>query len=52
MPGTACSRVPESLAETLKIRAVREHCTVQDLITEAVEALLKTPLRRRKEGEK
>lgn len=39
-------RVPETLAERLKIRAVKERRTLQELVTEAIEALLKTPLRR------
>jgi hypothetical protein len=43
------AKVPQALADKLKVRAVREHTTVQALITEAVEALLKTPLRA-KEG--
>jgi len=42
------ARVPEALADKLKIRAVKEHKSIQELITEAVEALLKTPLQ--KEG--
>ena len=39
-------RVPETLAERLKIRAVKERRTLQELVTEAIEAFLKTPLRR------
>jgi hypothetical protein len=42
-------RVPESLIERAKIRAVREKSTLQDLVETALEAYLKTPLRR--EGE-
>jgi hypothetical protein len=38
-------RVPETLAERLKIRAVKERRTLQELVTEAIEALLKTPLK-------
>jgi hypothetical protein len=38
------ARVPESLADRLKIRAVKEHVSVQELVTRAIETLLKTPL--------
>jgi hypothetical protein len=40
------ARMPEGLAERLKIRAVKEHTSIQELVTRAIEALLKTPLRR------
>ena len=44
------ARVPESLADRLKIRAVKEHVSVQDLITRSIEALLKTPLTEKEGG--
>jgi hypothetical protein len=43
------ARVPEALADKLKIRAVKEHKSIQELISEAVKALLETPLKA-KEG--
>jgi len=45
------ARVPESLADRLKIRAVKEHVSIQELITRAVEDLLGKPLSRKEEGE-
>ena len=45
------ARVPEPLAEKLKLRAVRERTSVQALISEAVTALLKTPERRKERKE-
>jgi plasmid stability protein len=41
-------RIPEKLIERLKIRAVREHTSVQELARQAFEALLK---QRHEEGE-
>jgi len=41
-------RVPETLAEKAKIRAIQDKTTLQDLVSEALDAYLKTP--RRKEG--
>jgi len=41
-------RVPETLAEKAKIRAIPDKTTLQDLVSEALDAYLKTP--RRKEG--
>ena len=38
------ARVPESLADRLKIRAVREHRKIQEIIADAIEKYLKTPL--------
>jgi hypothetical protein len=40
------SRIPETLAEKIKIRAVREKRTVQDLLIEALELYLRTPLKK------
>lgn len=34
-------RIPDPLAERLKIRAIKERRSVQDMVTEAIEALLK-----------
>jgi hypothetical protein len=39
-------RVPQALFDRLKIRAAKEHTSMQALVVEAIEALLKTPLRR------
>lgn len=43
-------RLPENLVEKAKIRAVKERTTLQDVVTVALEAYLKTPLKREKEG--
>ena len=45
------ARVPESLAERLKIRAVREHRKIQEVIAEAIERYLKTPLPQKEGGQ-
>jgi predicted DNA binding CopG/RHH family protein len=39
-------RLPESLVEKAKIRAVKERTTLQDMVTLALETYLKTPLKR------
>src|SRR6266851_1581784 len=38
------ARIPEALAEKVKIRAVKEKRTVQDLLIDALELYLRTPL--------
>lgn len=43
-------RLPEKLVEKAKIRAVKERTTLQDMVTVALEAYLKTPLKREEEG--
>jgi len=43
-------RLPQQLVERGKIRAIKEHRNFQDVIAEALEALLKTPLVREGEG--
>lgn len=43
-------RVPESLAERVKIRAIKEKLTIQELTARALESYLRTPLSR--EGER
>jgi hypothetical protein len=44
------ARVPESIAVKLKVRAAKERTSVQALIVEAVNALLKTPLRAKEDA--
>lgn len=39
-------RLPEALMERIKIRAIRERRSVQDLAAAAFEAYLKTPITR------
>jgi predicted DNA binding CopG/RHH family protein len=43
-------RVPESLIERVKIRAVKEKSTLQELVEIALEAYLRRPLKRKEEG--
>jgi predicted DNA binding CopG/RHH family protein len=38
-------RLPDSLVEQAKIRVVKDRRTLQDLVTDALEAQLKTPER-------
>jgi hypothetical protein len=45
------ARIPEALAEKVKIRAVREKKTVQQLVAEALGDYLKKPLARVQEDE-
>jgi hypothetical protein len=40
-------RLPGSLLERAKIRAIKEKRTLQDITTAALEAYLKTPIARR-----
>jgi hypothetical protein len=40
------ARIPEALSEKVKIRAVREKRTVQDLLIDALELYLRTPLKK------
>ena len=40
------ARIPEALAEKVKIRAVKEKRTVQDLLIDALELYLRTPLKK------
>jgi len=39
-------RLPDSLIERAKIRAIKDKLTMQDLVTEAIEAYLKTSAKR------
>jgi predicted DNA binding CopG/RHH family protein len=39
-------RLPDSLIERAKIRAIKDKLTVQDLVTEAIEGYLKTSAKR------
>ena len=39
-------RISEALAERIKIRAVREKLTLQELTARALEAYLRTPLQK------
>jgi len=38
-------RLPRTLVDRMKIRAVKEHTTGQEILETALEAFLKTPLR-------
>jgi plasmid stability protein len=39
-------RLPDSLVEKAKIRAVKDRRTLQDLVNDALEAYLKSPAKR------
>jgi hypothetical protein len=39
-------RIPEALAERVKIQAVKEKLTIQELTARAFEAYLRTPLKK------
>ena len=42
-------RITDALEERIKIRAVKERITLQELTTSALEAYLRTPLKREDE---
>jgi hypothetical protein len=43
-------RLSEGLVEKAKIRAIKERTTLQDIVTAALEAYLKTPIKREGDG--
>jgi hypothetical protein len=43
-------RLPESLVQRAKLRVVREKTTLQEMVEVALDAYLKTPLKREGEG--
>ena len=42
-------RLPEAMVERAKIRAVKEKTTLQEMVTTALEAYLRTPLKRQQQ---
>jgi len=42
-------RIPEALAEEVKVRAIREKTTLQQLVTDLLAEYLKRPAKRREE---